>query len=183
MNLLIYIISFIICVSANNNSEITFGDTDSTKRLNNENLLQVKINPEILYQKRLRSINHIPDVYKTVTSYHNGSSNYFIEIVTKWEHFGTPLYSKSYRMPDKFILTPYQFLEIIEFISSRNINNKDLGRNLYITRFENPYHIILRREAGLLNSKYRILFLDWLEIQDLLSCASNILYDTYKFII
>lgn len=180
-----------MCVSANNNNESSSEISNTSEqssyniseKLDDENSLHI-IEPEILYQKRLRSLNNAPDTYKTVTSYENGTNKYFIEIVTKFDHFGTPIHTKTYRQPDKIKLTPNNYLDIIKFISSSiKGTHKNLGNNLYISRFDNPYHVTLWKETGLSNSKFRILLFDWLEIKDLISISSNILYDTYEFII
>ena len=143
---------------------------NGTKRIN-------ETKSEILYTKKLRNLDTLTNKYKTVTSYKSGLNDYHIEIVTRFEE---PISSKLYRMPDKIKLTPKNYLETIEFLAS-NISEKQLviDNDLKISRFMDPYYVTLIRPVGKFNLKYRIQIFDWLEIKDLISLSSTILYDLF----
>jgi len=173
---------FIICLFTFVSYTISSKQTNETNNETNNENLQIETEPVILYQKKLRNLDYKSNTFKLVTSFENEKNEFYIEIVTKFEYYKNPIESKIYRQPDKIIITPREFLEVIEFISSSIKGKyKSINSDLIISRFEQPYHITLAKPVGLSNTKYRIQVFDWMEIKDLISISSNILYDTYNY--
>lgn len=137
--------------------------------------------PNLFYSKKLRNTKNIDNSFKTIISYEN-NGKYYVEIVSKYEYSENPLSPVIYRHPNKIKLSPEDFVAVIEFISTNlNSNFRVINPGLKISKFSNPFHIIIWKPINEYNKKYRIQIFDWLEIKDLITVSSEILYEIYEY--